>query len=136
MQNDPRRAYRNQGVIPIDNTLVDWVGMLIPDGWLWDHAEERTRIAQDYLHCQLRLHQRQALPLEFRLVSKQEICEGLERAVPQSYRVVLRVDRLGLRMGNLRPLRQRTVTPPMPRSSTISIERRTHWDGSGGRWAI
>ena len=34
----------------IDNTLIDRDGLLIPDaGWFWDHAEERNKIAQDYL---------------------------------------------------------------------------------------
>src|SRR3954469_16563269 len=41
-QKEPSTRYSDQGVIPIDNTLVDRDGMLIPDaGWFWDHAEER-----------------------------------------------------------------------------------------------
>ena len=50
LQKDPTTRYSDQGVIPIDNTLIDRDGMLIPDaGWYWDHAEERNKIAQDYL---------------------------------------------------------------------------------------
>src|SRR3954467_11802991 len=42
LQEDPPTRYSDQGVIPIDNTLIDREGMLIPDaGWFWDHAEER-----------------------------------------------------------------------------------------------
>src|SRR3954466_351484 len=44
LQKDPSTRYSDQGVIPIDNTLVDRDGMLIPDaGWYWDHAEERYK---------------------------------------------------------------------------------------------
>src|SRR3954454_8842851 len=48
LQKDPATRYSDQGVIPIDNTLSDRDGMLIPDaGWYWDHAEERYKVAQD-----------------------------------------------------------------------------------------
>ena len=50
LQQDPSTRYSEQGVIPIDNTLVDQHGELIQDaGWLWDHAEERYKIAHDYM---------------------------------------------------------------------------------------
>ena len=49
LQKDSSTRYSDQGVIPIDNTLIDRDGLLIPDaGWYWDHAEERNKIAQDY----------------------------------------------------------------------------------------
>src|SRR3954453_20579019 len=49
LQEDPSTRYSDQGVIPIDNTLIDRTGMLIPDaGWYWDHAEERNKVAQGY----------------------------------------------------------------------------------------
>ena len=49
LQKDPSTRYSDQGVIPIDNTLSDREGLLIPDaGWYWDHADERYKIAQDY----------------------------------------------------------------------------------------
>jgi hypothetical protein len=48
LQKDPSTRYSDQGVIPIDNTLIDRDGTLIPDaGWYWDHAEQRNKIAQD-----------------------------------------------------------------------------------------
>lgn len=38
LQNDPSTRYSAQGVIPIDNTLIDHDGQLIEDvGWFWDH---------------------------------------------------------------------------------------------------
>ena len=50
LQNDPCTRYSEQGVIAIDNTLIDRDGLLIPDaGWFWNHAEERKKSAQDYL---------------------------------------------------------------------------------------
>jgi hypothetical protein len=50
LQRDPSTRYSDQGVIPIDNTLIDHSGELIQDaGWFWDHAEERYKIAHDYL---------------------------------------------------------------------------------------
>src|SRR5262249_24464425 len=78
LQKDPSTRYSDHGVIPIDNTLVDRDGLLIPDaGWYWDHAEERYKIAQDYLFindvCTCGKH----YPLEFRLFRKQEICEAM-----------------------------------------------------------
>src|SRR6266508_1453331 len=73
-QNDPSTRYSDQGVIPIDNTLVDRTGMLIPDaGWYWDHAEERNKIAQDYLFVNYVCTSGKHYPLEFRLFRKQEI---------------------------------------------------------------
>src|SRR6266704_4238980 len=50
LQQDPSTRYSDQGVIPIDNTLIGHHGELIPDaGWFWDHAEERYQVAHDYL---------------------------------------------------------------------------------------
>ena len=50
LQKESTTRYGDQGVIPIDNTLIDRDGKLIPDaGWYWDHAEQRNKIAQDYL---------------------------------------------------------------------------------------
>ena len=79
LQKDPSTRYSDQGVIPIDNTLIDRDGMLIPDaGWFWDHAEERNKIAQDYLFANYVCTSGKHYPLEFRLFRKQEICEALK----------------------------------------------------------
>jgi hypothetical protein len=79
LQKDPSTRYSDQGVIPIDNTLVDRDGLLIPDaGWFWDHAEERNKIAQDYLFVNYVCTSGKHYPLEFRLFRKEEICEALK----------------------------------------------------------
>jgi DDE superfamily endonuclease len=50
LQQDPATRYRQDGVIAIDNTLIDHDGKLIEDvGYFWDHAEKRHLIAHDYL---------------------------------------------------------------------------------------
>ena len=78
LQKDPSTRYSDQGVIPIDNTLIDRDGLLIPDaGWFWDHAEERNKIAQDYLFANYVCTGGKHYPLEFRLFRKQEISEAL-----------------------------------------------------------
>jgi hypothetical protein len=79
MQKDPSTRYSAQGVIAIDNTLIDRDGLLIPDaGWFWDHAEERNKIAQDYLFANYVCTSGKRYPLEFRLFRKEEICKALE----------------------------------------------------------
>jgi hypothetical protein len=77
-QNDSSTRYSDQGVIPIDNTLIDRDGMLIPDaGWFWDHSEQRNKIAQDYLFVNYVCTSGKHYPLEFRLFRKQEVCEAI-----------------------------------------------------------
>ena len=79
LQKDPSTGYSDQGVIPIDNTLIDREGLLIPDaGWYWDHAEDRHKIAQDYLFVNYTCTSGKHYPLEFRLFRKEEICAALK----------------------------------------------------------
>jgi len=79
LQKQPSTRYSDQGIIAIDNTLVDREGLLIPDaGWFWDHTEERHKIAQDYLFANYVCTSGKHYPLDFRLFRKQEICEALE----------------------------------------------------------
>ena len=79
LQEDPGTRYSDQGVIPIDNTLIDREGRLIPDaGWYWDHAEERHKIAQDYLFVNYVCTSGKHYPLEFRLFRKEEVCAALK----------------------------------------------------------
>ena len=62
------------------NTLIDRDGQLIPDaGWFWDHAEERNKIAQDYLFINYVCTSGKHYDLEFRLFRKQGICEALKQ---------------------------------------------------------
>jgi uncharacterized protein YndB with AHSA1/START domain len=80
LQKDPSTRYSDQGVIPIDNTLIDRDGLLIPDaGWYWDHAEDRYKVAQDYIFVNYVCTSSKHYPLEFRLFRKQEVCEALKQ---------------------------------------------------------
>ena len=80
LQEDPFTRYSDHGVIAIDNTLIDRDGLLIPDaGWFWDHAEERNKIAQDYLFINYVCTSGKHYLLEFRLFRKEEICEALKQ---------------------------------------------------------
>lgn len=78
LQQEPSTRYSAQGVIPIDNTLIDHVGQLIEDaGWFWDHAEERYKVAHDYLIVNYVCTSGKHYPLDFRRFQKQDLCETL-----------------------------------------------------------
>src|SRR5215831_15378139 len=75
LQADPTTRYRQDGVIAIDNTLIDHDGKLIEDaGWFWDHADERHLIAHDYLIANYVCASGKHYPLEFRRFRKKETC--------------------------------------------------------------
>jgi hypothetical protein len=77
MQHDPSTRYCNHGVIAIDDTLIDHDGKFIKDvGWFWDHAEERNKIAHDYLIANYVCPSGKHYPLEFRRFKKKEQCEA------------------------------------------------------------
>jgi hypothetical protein len=77
LQKDPSTRYSEQGVIPIDNVLIDHSGKLIEDaGYFWDHAEERYKIAHDYLIVNYVCTSGKHYPLEFRRFIKRPDCEG------------------------------------------------------------
>jgi hypothetical protein len=80
VQMDPSCRYSAQGVIPIDNTLIDHDGMLIPDaGYFWDHSEERYKIAQDYLFVNYVCTSGKHYPLTFRRFCPEWRCEAVEK---------------------------------------------------------
>jgi hypothetical protein len=80
LQQDPTCRYSAQGVIPIDNTLIDHAGYLIPDaGYFWDHAEERYKIAQDYLFINYVCTSGKHYPLTFRRFCPEWRCEALDK---------------------------------------------------------
>ena len=80
LQQESSTRYSAQGVIPIDNTLTDHCGQLIEDaGWFWDHAEERYKIAHDYLIVNYVCTSGKHFPLDFRRFQKQELCEALKK---------------------------------------------------------
>jgi hypothetical protein len=79
LQQDPSTRYSDQGVIPIDNTLIDHHGEYIQDaGWFWDHAEERYKIAHDYLFVNYVCTSGKHYPLDFRRFQKADLCDCLE----------------------------------------------------------
>jgi hypothetical protein len=46
LQIDPALRYSKQGVIAVDNRLIDPKGKLIVEvGWFWNHADQRHLIA-------------------------------------------------------------------------------------------
>jgi hypothetical protein len=76
LQQDPSLQYSDQGVIPLDNVLVDHSGKLIEDvGYFWDHAEARHKIAHDYLIVNYVCPSGKHYPLEFRRFVKKAACQ-------------------------------------------------------------
>jgi hypothetical protein len=72
LQEDPSTRYSEQGVIALDDTLIDHDGKLIEDaGWFWDHADQRHLIAHDYLIANYVCPSGKHYPLEFRRFIKE-----------------------------------------------------------------
>jgi hypothetical protein len=77
LQEDPQTRYAPSGVIPIDNTLVDHSGKLIEEvGYFWDHAEQRYKIAHDYLIANYVCPSGKHYALDFRRFRKRADCEA------------------------------------------------------------
>ena len=77
MQTDRSTRYHKQGVIALDDVLIDHDGKLIKDvGWFWDHAEQRHKIAHDDLFANYVCPNGKHYPLEFRRFKKREQCEA------------------------------------------------------------
>jgi hypothetical protein len=77
LQEDPTTCYCEQGVIALDDVLIDHDGKRIKDvGWFWDHAEDRHKIAHDYLFANYVTPSGKHYPLEFRRFKKREQCEA------------------------------------------------------------
>jgi hypothetical protein len=76
LQHDPSMRFSAQGVISVDNTLVDHEGTLSEDvGWFWDHADKRHLIAHDYLIANYVCPSGKHYALEFRRFKKKEQCQ-------------------------------------------------------------
>ncbi len=79
LQEEASMRYSAQGVIPIDNTLLDHHGEQIQDvGWFWDHAEDRYKVAHDYLIVNYVCTGGKHYPLECRRFQKADYCAALE----------------------------------------------------------
>jgi hypothetical protein len=75
LQEDPSTRYSIDGVIAIDNVLVNHDGELIEDvGCFWDHAEKRYLIAHDYVIANYVTPDGKNYPLEYRRFIKEEQC--------------------------------------------------------------
>jgi hypothetical protein len=82
LQRFPDTRYAAQGVIAIDNVLIDHEGKFIEDvGWLWDHAEQRHVIAHDYLLANYVCPSGKHYALEFRRFRKKEECEFAQQCL-------------------------------------------------------
>ena len=76
LQQNPATRYDERGVIAIDDVLIDHDGKFIKDvGWFWDHAEDRHKIAHDYLFSNYVTPSGKHYPIEFRRFKKREQCE-------------------------------------------------------------
>ena len=77
LQQDPATRFSDDGVIALDDVLIDHDGKLIEDvGWFWDHAEDRHKIAHDFLFVNYVCPSGKHYPLEFRLFKKRDKCEA------------------------------------------------------------
>ena len=77
LQQEERTRYSDEGVIALDNVLIDHEGKFIEDvGWIWDHAEERYKIAHDYLFANYVCSGGVHYPLHFRRFKKRDRCEA------------------------------------------------------------
>lgn len=75
LQDDPTTRYRKDGVIAIDNTLIDHDGTLIEDvGYFWDHADKRHLIAHDYIISNYVHPSGKHYPINLRRFRKRETC--------------------------------------------------------------
>lgn len=74
-QKSPATRYSEQGAIPIDNVLVDHSGKCIEDvGYFRGHAEQRYKIAHDYIIANYVCTSNKHYPLEFYRLVKKEQC--------------------------------------------------------------
>jgi hypothetical protein len=81
LQQDADTRYSEHGTLAVDNTMIDHDGTCIEDvGWFWDHAEERYKIAHDYLIANYVCSSGKHYPLDFRCFQKREQCEARKAA--------------------------------------------------------
>jgi hypothetical protein len=76
-QEDASTRFSERGVIAIDNVLIDHYGKTITDvGYFWDHAEERHKIAHDYLLPITSARQASTIRCTFRRFRKESQCQN------------------------------------------------------------
>lgn len=76
LQQSSEMRFSERGVIAIDDTLIDHSGKFIQDvGYFWDHAEERNKLAHDYLIANYVCESGKHYALEFRRFKKLDQCQ-------------------------------------------------------------
>lgn len=76
LQQDPATRYSKQGVIALDNVLIDHDGKRIEDvGYFWDHTQKRYTVAHDYLIANYVCTSGKHYPIDFRRFIQRERCE-------------------------------------------------------------
>lgn len=77
LQKRSETRFTDRGVIPLDDVLIDHDGKFLQDvGWFWDHAEQRNKIAHDYLIVNYVCSSGRHYPLQFRRFKKKDQCEA------------------------------------------------------------
>jgi hypothetical protein len=80
----------NKTVTAIDDALIDHDGKFIEDvGWFWDRAEDRNKIAHDYLIANYVCTSGKHYPLEFRRFKKREQCGACRAMLAETLRATL-----------------------------------------------
>ncbi len=147
LQRDPTTRYSAQGVIALDDTLIDHDGKFIKDvGWFWDHAEDRNKIAHDYLFVNYVCTSGKHYPLEFRRFKKREQCEATgetfqdhtvlfcqlvdwvcERGIPGAFTF----DSYFTNAENLNHIHSKQDKHAQPRAyvGDLKFNRKLHWKG-------
>ena len=76
-------------MIVIDNIMIDHVDKFIKDvGWIWDHSEQRNKIAQSYLIANYVFASGKHNLLEFKRFKKREQCQATAEKF-EGYKVLL-----------------------------------------------
>ena len=151
LQRDATTRYSDQGVIALDDTLIDHDGKFIKDvGWFWDHAEERHKIAHDYLFVNYVCTSGKHYPLEFRRFKKRQQCEATgetfqdhtvlfcqlvdwvcEREIPGDFTF----DSYFTHADNLNHIHSKQDQRGQPRAyvGDLKFNRKPHWKGTEQR---
>jgi DDE superfamily endonuclease len=80
LQRHPSTRYTAQGVVAIDNVRVGHAGKPLQDAAVfWDHAEQRYRMAQDYVIANSVCTSGKHSPLEFGRFLKRDPCQARGR---------------------------------------------------------
>jgi hypothetical protein len=123
LQKESETRFTDRGVIPIDNVLIDHDGKFIEDvGWFWDHAEERYKIAHDYLIVNYVCTSGSTIPWSS-AVSRSRTSVRLGTYPSKTTRTCSRSWSIGFTSTASPGPSPWTATSPTPRFSTTSTEK-------------